>query len=56
MCGFVGFIQKQKDFKTLENMLKIQSYRGPDDSGMYFDVQKKLTKIIKFSMIFRALT
>lgn len=37
MCGILGFIQKQKDFKTLEIMLKAQDYRGPDDSGMYFE-------------------
>ncbi|WP_457565118.1 asparagine synthase (glutamine-hydrolyzing), partial [Caminibacter sp.] len=36
MCGIVGFIGK-KDIKTLESMLEIQSYRGPDDRGIYFD-------------------
>lgn len=31
MCGIVGFID------TINDMLEIQSYRGPDDSGTYFD-------------------
>lgn len=37
MCGIVGFIDKNKNIDTLDDMLKIQSYRGPDDSGVYFD-------------------
>ena len=37
MCGIVGFIDKSKSINTLSDMLKIQSYRGPDDSGVYFD-------------------
>ena len=37
MCGIVGFIDKNKNIDTLNDMLKIQSYRGPDDSGVYFD-------------------
>jgi asparagine synthase (glutamine-hydrolysing) len=37
MCGIVGFIDKNKSLDTLKNMLEIQSYRGPDDSGIYFD-------------------
>lgn len=37
MCGIVGFINKTKKLDTLLEMLKIQSYRGPDDSGVYFD-------------------
>ena len=36
MCGIVGFIDKNKNIDTLNDMLKIQSYRGPDDSGVYF--------------------
>ena len=36
MCGIVGFIDKSKSINTLSDMLKIQSYRGPDDSGVYF--------------------
>ena len=37
MCGIVGFIDKNKNINTINDMLKIQSYRGPDDSGVYFD-------------------
>lgn len=37
MCGIVGFIGKNKNIDTLNDMLEIQSYRGPDDSGVYFD-------------------
>lgn len=37
MCGIVGFIDKNKSINILSDMLEIQSYRGPDDSGVYFD-------------------
>ena len=37
MCGIVGFIDKNKNIDTLNDMLEIQSYRGPDDSGVYSD-------------------
>ncbi|EDM22991.1 asparagine synthase (glutamine-hydrolyzing) [Caminibacter mediatlanticus] len=37
MCGIVGFINKEKRFDVLNNMLLIQNYRGPDDYGLYFD-------------------
>lgn len=37
MCGIVGFIDKNKKLGVLDCMLKVQSYRGPDDSGVYFD-------------------
>ena len=37
MCGIVGFIDQNKNIDILDDMLKIQSYRGPDDSGVYFD-------------------
>lgn len=37
MCGIVGFVDKNKNIDTLNDMLKIQSYRGPDDSGVYID-------------------
>ena len=37
MCGIVGFLNKSKNIDTLNDMLEIQSYRGPDDSGVYFD-------------------
>jgi len=37
MCGIVGFIDKNKKIDALNDMLEIQSYRGPDDRGVYFD-------------------
>lgn len=37
MCGIVGFIDKNANITIVNNMLSIQSYRGPDDSGVYFD-------------------
>ena len=37
MCGIIGFIDKKKSINTLNDMLNIQSYRGPDDRGLYFD-------------------
>lgn len=37
MCGLVGFLDREKNIDTLKDMLEIQSYRGPDDSGIYFD-------------------
>jgi len=37
MCGFVGYISTHKDINTINKMLKIQAYRGPDDSGVFVD-------------------
>ena len=37
MCGIVGFINKNKSTDVIHDMLKIQLYRGPDNSGVYFD-------------------
>ena len=37
MCGIVGFIDNDKNINIINNMLEIQSYRGPDDRGVYFD-------------------
>lgn len=37
MCGIVGFINKNENIVILDDMLQIQSYRGPDDKGTYFD-------------------
>ncbi|WP_375724533.1 asparagine synthase (glutamine-hydrolyzing) [Arcobacter sp. KX21116] len=37
MCGIAGFIDKCKKEYIINDMLKIQSYRGPDDNGTYFD-------------------
>ncbi len=34
MCGLVGFISYQQQDSVLELMLKVLSYRGPDDSGV----------------------
>ena len=42
MCGLVGFIDKKASIDTLISMLEIQSYRGPDDSGVYFDEISKV--------------
>ena len=39
MCGIVGFLCKNKNIAILNHMLEIQSYRGPDDTGIYFDEQ-----------------
>lgn len=36
MCGIVGFISKEKKITILKDMLAIQSYRGPNDQGIYF--------------------
>ena len=38
MCGIAGFIarnRRQDSSETLHNMLKVISYRGPDDAGIY---------------------
>lgn len=37
MCGIVGFINKIEKTHIIKDMLKIQEYRGPDDSGVFFD-------------------
>ena len=37
MCGIVGFIDRNKSIATINDMLAIQSHRGPDDHGDYFD-------------------
>ena len=37
MCGIVGFIEKNKSIDIVTNMLEIQSYRGPDNRGEFFD-------------------
>ncbi|RXK07214.1 asparagine synthase (glutamine-hydrolyzing) [Halarcobacter bivalviorum] len=37
MCGIVGFIDKNKRLELIKDMLAVQSYRGPDDSGVLFD-------------------
>ncbi|RXJ90613.1 asparagine synthase (glutamine-hydrolyzing) [Arcobacter sp. CECT 8983] len=37
MCGIVGFLDKEENIDVINDMLEIQSYRGPDDSGTFFD-------------------
>ncbi len=37
MCGIVGFISNIKQEYLLNNMLGVQSYRGPDDKGIFID-------------------
>lgn len=37
MCGIVGFISKERTDHTVEKMLKVQAYRGPDDSGTFVE-------------------
>jgi len=39
MCGIIGFISKIKQEDILNDMLDIQSYRGPDDKGIFIDEQ-----------------
>ncbi len=34
MCGVVGFLGKKRDDSTVEKMLQVQAYRGPDDRGI----------------------
>jgi len=35
MCGIVGFLGKTRDDRSIEKMLQVQAYRGPDDRGVY---------------------
>ena len=38
MCGFVGFIDKEKNKKKIiKDMADIIIHRGPDSDGYYFD-------------------
>ncbi len=41
MCGITGFIG-EGDKETLEKMTAVLRHRGPDDSGIFFDEQKKI--------------
>ena len=40
MCGIVGIVSGKQEEKTLENMLEIQAYRGPDDMGVWVEKVK----------------
>jgi len=42
LCGLVGFIDKKARPDIINEMLKIQSYRGPDDNGVYYDEISKV--------------
>ena len=35
MCGIVGFVDKNKRTDIIDNMLEVQSHRGPDDRGIF---------------------
>ena len=37
MCGIVGFTSPDKQYEDVESMLSVQSYRGPDDRGIYIE-------------------
>lgn len=40
MCGIVGFVANDRKEHVLADMLKVQSHRGPDDSGIFIDNEK----------------
>ena len=38
MCGFVGFVDKEKNKKRIiKDMTNIIKHRGPDSDGYYID-------------------
>lgn len=37
MCGIVGFVSKNSDEENIHKMLHVQSYRGPDDKGVFVE-------------------
>ena len=37
MCGIVGFISPKRDEDSVEKMLQVQAYRGPDDRGVFVE-------------------
>lgn len=37
MCGIVGFIANERQDITVEKMLEVQAYRGPDDRGVFVE-------------------
>ena len=42
MCGFVGYVGKNKDKKIIKNMTNKIIHRGPDSEGYYFSDKVKL--------------
>jgi asparagine synthase (glutamine-hydrolysing) len=43
MCGIVGFVSKKSDQSSLEKMLEVQGYRGPDDRGRVVEQMESCT-------------
>ena len=41
MCGIVGFLAPERKEKLVKKMLEVQSYRGPDDSGVFVEAVGK---------------
>jgi asparagine synthase (glutamine-hydrolysing) len=37
MCGIVGFLSPKREDTTMEKMLEVQAYRGPDDRGVFVE-------------------
>lgn len=37
MCGIVGFISPKREDSSVEKMLAVQAYRGPDDRGVFVE-------------------
>jgi asparagine synthase (glutamine-hydrolysing) len=37
MCGIVGFVSHQRDNTTVDKMLAVQAYRGPDNRGVFVE-------------------
>lgn len=37
MCGLVGLVSRKQQENTLESMLEVLAYRGPDDSGTFVE-------------------
>ena len=37
MCAIVGFISSKRENNTIEKMLEVQAYRGPDDRGVFIE-------------------
>jgi len=37
MCGIVGFVAQKRNRHTVEKMLQVQAYRGPDSRGVWVE-------------------